>query len=81
MSKDLTLNNGAKATYIYTDFWSRPVYEIDLPSGATAKVCCTELDGTHLHTYNSEWEEPISPLKQEYQPAPEQPQGAQTNSQ
>ena len=61
--KDLILNNGQSAKYMYTDWWSRPCYELE--NGIT--VCCVELNGTHLHTI-SDYDEPISPLKQEYQP-------------
>ena len=65
---NLTLNNGLTATFLYVDFWSRPVYEIITPKGSTVKVCCTELNGTFLNTYNVDWEEPIAPVKKEYQP-------------
>ena len=61
--KNLTLNNGQIAKYLHRDDWDRPVYE--LKNGI--KVCCTELDGSYLHTI-SDWDEPISPLKKEYQP-------------
>ena len=70
MSQDLRLNNGEVATYKFTDFWSRPHYDIKAPSGALIEVCCVDLDGTNLHTLSEAGEdgEPDSPLKQEYQP-------------
>ncbi len=62
--KDLTLKNGQKATYLYTDDWDRPVYRLE----DEVKVCCINLNGTYLHTMSGEFGEPDSPLKDEYQP-------------
>ncbi len=62
--KDLILNNGQTAKYLYSDDWSRPVYQLE--SGV--KVCCPNLNGTHLHTMSGDLGEPDSPLKYEYQP-------------
>ena len=69
LSNDLLLNNGSTAVFVCIDFWDRPQYDIDI-NGKTFRVCCTELNGTYLHTMSSDLEEPISPLKQEYQPVP-----------
>lgn len=60
--KNLTLNNGQLAKYLYTDDWDRPVFKLE--SGT--KVCCVNLDGTYLHTICNG--EPDCPLKDEYQP-------------
>lgn len=60
--KNLILNNGETATFLYKDDWSRPVYR--LKSGT--KVCCVNCNGTFLHTISGG--EPDSPLKDEYQP-------------
>ena len=62
--KNLKLNNGQTATYTHTDFWSRPCYTLE--NGVA--VCCINLDGTYLHTYDKDWEEPQFPVKKEYQP-------------
>ncbi len=62
--EDLILNNGQSAKFLYTDDWHRPVYQ--LQNGA--KVCCTNLNGTYLHTISGNFGEPDSPLKDEYQP-------------
>ena len=69
LSNDLLLNNGSTAVFVCIDIWDRPQYDIDI-NGKTFRVCCTELNGTYLHTMSSDLEEPISPLKQEYQPVP-----------
>ena len=62
MGKDLVLNNGQKATFLYEDYWSRPIYELE--SGV--KVCCVNLDGTYFHTLSGDLGEPDCPLKIEY---------------
>ena len=67
--KDLTLNNGQVAKFSHVDFWSRPNYIIE-HKGRQIQVCCTELNGTHLHTVDADWEEPIAPLKHDFQPMP-----------
>lgn len=67
LSNDLVLNNGSTAVFVCIDFWDRPQYDIEINSNIY-RVCCTELNGTYLHTKSSDLEEPISPLKQEYQP-------------
>ena len=69
LSNDLLLNNGSTAVFVCIDFWDRPQYDIEV-NGKTFRVCCTELNGTYLHIMSSDLEEPISPLKQEYQPVP-----------
>ena len=61
---NLVLKNGQKATFLYEDDFSRPVYELE--SGS--KVCCVNLDGTYLHTISNDYGEPDCPLKNEYQP-------------
>jgi len=61
---DLTLNNGQTATFSYTDDWHRPVYLLE--NGE--KVCCTNLNGTHLHTMSPDYGEPEFSLKEEFQP-------------
>jgi len=61
--KDLILNNGQTAKYIGQDDWSRPLYKLE--NGIT--VCCTEFDGSSLHTIYGDFCEPCSPLKYEYQ--------------
>jgi hypothetical protein len=63
LTKDLTLKNGQKALFLSIDYWSRPTYKLE--SGRV--VCCTELNGTHLHTI-TDGGEPCSPLKEEFQP-------------
>jgi len=63
--KDLTLNNGETAKFCYIDGWRRPVYDVH-----GVKVCCVNLDGTFLHTMTDDGE-PLSPLKQEFQPIQE----------
>jgi len=65
--KNLTLKNGQAATFLLKDDWGRPVYELE--NGL--KVCCTELNGTFLHTMTGYFGEPDTPLKDEYQPLPE----------
>lgn len=62
--ENLTLNNGQTATYKYTDEWYRPIYQLE--NGVM--VCCTNLDGTYLHTMSGDLGEPCMPLKQEFQP-------------
>lgn len=62
--KDLTLNNGQTAVFLYKDAFCRPVYKLE--SGT--KVCCVNLDGTYLHTMSGDIDEPDCPLKEEYQP-------------
>ncbi|MBS0045168.1 hypothetical protein KFE26_23270 [Shewanella sp. M16] len=62
--KDLVLNNGQKAIFIYIDDFSRPVYQLE--SGR--KVCCINLNGTYLHSISGDIGEPDCPLKEEYQP-------------
>ncbi|MGI2023849.1 hypothetical protein [Shewanella glacialipiscicola] len=62
--KDLVLNNGQKAIFLYKDDFSRPVYKLE--SGR--KVCCTNLNGTYLHSISGDFGEPDCPLKDEYQP-------------
>lgn len=64
--KNLELNNGQKAIYLYEDNFHRPVYELE--NGM--KVCCTEMNGTFLHSMTPEHGEPDCPLKKEYQPKP-----------
>ena len=61
---NLTLKNGQTATFLYEDFWSIPVYQLE--NGI--KVCCVNLNCTYLHTMSEDYEEPQSPLKDEYQP-------------
>ncbi len=61
---NLKLINGQIATFSYTDYWHRPVYILE--SGT--KVCCTELNGSNLHTMSKDGE-PCFPLKDELQPA------------
>jgi hypothetical protein len=61
---DLILKNGQKAEFLYEDDWGRPVYKLE--SGT--KVCCPNLNGTHLHTMTESYGEPDCPLKEEYQP-------------
>jgi len=61
---NLVLNNGQTATFLYEDDWGRPVYKLE--SGT--KVCCVNLNGTHLHTMSRDCGEPESPLKKEFQP-------------
>lgn len=63
---DLILNNGQTAKFLRIDYWSRPVYELE----CGIEVCCTELNGTYLHTMTSDGEAD-SPLKNEYQPLKE----------
>ena len=68
--KDLKLNNGVKAIYKGTDFWSRPFYSFEF-EGVKRTVCCIELNGTHLHYYsprNDTDGEPDYPLPQAFQP-------------
>lgn len=55
---DLILNDGSTAKYLYTDYWSRPVYQLENGS----RVCCIELNGTHLHTMSRDGE-PEYPIK------------------
>lgn len=66
--RDIPLNNGQTAKFIEVDFWSRPVYEV-YHAGYFRRVCCTELNGTDLHTMTDDGE-PLSRLKSELQPAP-----------
>ena len=63
VDRDLVLNNGQKAVYSHTDWWSRPNYVLE--SGR--KVCCIDLNGTNLHTMSKDGE-PCFPLKEEFQP-------------
>ena len=62
--KNLILKNGQTAKFIHEDEWNRPVYRLD--NGV--KVCCVNLDGTHLHTMTPDSGEPDCPLIEEYQP-------------
>lgn len=62
--KDLILNNGQKAKFIYEDDFGRPVYELE----DGRKACCVNLDGTYLHGITKEYGEPICPLIEEFQP-------------
>ena len=59
---DLLLKNGEKAIFINLDDFGRPVYELNNGS----KVCCVNLDGSHLHSMSKQGE-PECPLKSEYQ--------------
>lgn len=63
MHTDLILKNGQLAEFLYTDNWDRPVYKL----GNGRKVCCVNLDGTHLHSITSDGE-PDSPLVDDFQP-------------
>ena len=64
--QNLLLNNGTVATYVGHDFWSRPLYEFEY-KGIKHRVCCVEFDGSTLHTMDADWEEPIAPLREEFQ--------------
>lgn len=64
---NLKLNNGTVATFVGYDDWSRPLYKLE--NGIT--VVSTEFDGSHLHSRTTDWGEPISPLKDEWQPSPD----------
>jgi len=71
-TKNLTLNNGLIATYTHTDFWNRPHYTIEYKD-KIHRVCCTELNGTYLHTivfsnYDDGDGEPNTPLRKDFQP-------------
>jgi hypothetical protein len=61
MTDDLTLNNGQNAVYIGKDDWSRELFELD------NKMQVVLVDGK-LHTFDKEYGEPQSPLKNDYQP-------------
>lgn len=65
--KDLTLNNGMTAKFVEVDFWSRPIYTIEY-KGNIHRVCCTELNGTYLHSLIGPDEEPNAPLRKDFQP-------------
>lgn len=71
--KDLKLNNGLFAKFLDVDFWSRPHYSIEY-KGNLHRVCCTECDGTYLHSLtptNDPEGEPDSPLVKDFQPSAE----------
>ncbi len=70
---DLTLNNGTLAVFIGLDDWSRPLYKIN-HNGKDITLCCTEMDGTYLHTISADWGEPIAPVRNEFQPMNPQPE-------
>lgn len=61
--KNLILKNGQTAKYLHKDDWNRPVYQLE--NGR--KVCCTNLNGTYLHSMNRAGE-PESPLSDDFQP-------------
>ena len=63
---DLILKNGQTAKFLYCDNFNRPVYKLE--NGTD--VCCTNLNGTYLHTISAseDYREPDCPLKEEYQP-------------
>jgi len=66
---DLTLNNGKIARFLRVDWWHRPRYRITLDDNREFEVCCTELNGTYLHTMSGGCDpEPELPLKHEFQP-------------
>lgn len=59
---DLILQNGQIAKFLYEGVF-HPIYELE--NGI--KVCCVNNNGTYLHTMSRD-EEPIAPVKAEYQP-------------
>ena len=62
--KNLTLNNGETATFMYVNDWGAPVYKLE--NGLM--VCCSNCDGSYLHTMIGDYDEPDRPLKRAYQP-------------
>lgn len=64
MSRNLKLNNGQTAKYMYTDDFDRPVYALE--NGR--RVVCVNGDGTYLHSLSPAFGEPDTPLVHDYQP-------------
>ncbi|QGH72814.1 MAG: hypothetical protein [Podoviridae sp. ctLUJ1] len=64
MPRNLKLNNGQTAKFLYEDDFSRPVYELE--NGRRA--VCVNCDGTYLHSITPQYGEPDTPLVHDYQP-------------